>query len=179
MHAADTYNIDPTHSYVGFSVKHLVISTVKGKFKEASGTIVLDGKTLKEARGTIQTASLDTGEPKRDEHLRSPEFFDTAKYPTITFESKRVEQKGDQTILVGNFTLHGVTKELALPIKLNGPIKDPWGNTRLGLEAKTKINRKDYGMTYSQMLETGGALIGEEVEIEIHAEATKAAAKQG
>ena len=175
--AADTYNIDPVHSYVGFSVSHLVISNVKGKFNEFSGQILLEGSALKEAKGTIQTKSVDTGNSRRDDDLRSPSFFDVAKYPTITFESKRVDKKGDRTVLVGDYTMHGVTKELSLPIKLKGPVKDPWGNTRIGLQASAKLSRKDYGMTYNKALETGGLVVGDEVEIEINAEATKAAAK--
>ncbi len=172
--ASDTYNIDPVHSSVGFSVSHLVISNVKGKFNEFNGTLVFDGKKLKEAKGTIQTKSLDTGNAKRDADVRGPDFFDADKYPTITFQSKRVEEKGDETLVIGDFTMHGVTKELPLPVKVKGPVKDPWGNDRVGLEAKTKVNRKDYGISYNKLLETGGALVGDEVEIEINAEATKA-----
>jgi len=172
--AADTYNIDPVHSYVGFSVSHLVISNVKGKFNAVKGTLVVDGKKITEAKGTIETKSLDTGNAKRDEDVRGTAFFDADKYPTITFQTKRVEEKGDETMMIGDFTMHGVTKELTLPVKVKGPIKDPWGNDRLALETKTKVNRKDYGISYNKMLETGGALVGDEVEIEINAEATKA-----
>jgi len=175
--AADTYKVDPVHSSVGFSVRHLVISNVKGKFDEFSGTIVVENNAIKEASGTIQTKSINTGVVKRDEDLRSPNFFDVAKYPTITFQSKRVEKRGDQTILVGDYTMHGVTKEMALPVKVTGPVKDPWGNTRLGLEARTRLSRKEYGMTYNQVLEAGGVVVADEVELEINAEAVKAAAK--
>src|SRR5439155_23996488 len=175
--AADTYKIDPVHSSVGFSVRHMVISNVKGKFKEFSGTIVLDGNTVKEATGTIQVKTLDTGVAQRDDDLRSANFFDVEKYPTITFKSKRVQKKGDETLLVGDYTMHGVTKELSLPIRLTGPIKDPWGNTRIGLEARTKLNRKDFGMVYNKALETGGLVVGDEVEIEINGEATKVAGR--
>jgi len=172
--SADTYNIDPVHSYVGFSISHLVISSVKGKFNEVSGTVTLEDKKIKDAKGTIQVKSLDTGNAKRDEDVRGDAFFDAGKFPTITFQSKRLEEKGNETVVVGDFTMHGVTKELALPVKLNGPVKDPWGNERIGLQAKTKVNRKDYGISYNKVLETGGALVGDEVEIEIAAEATKA-----
>jgi len=175
--AADTYKIDPVHSSVAFSVRHMVISNVKGKFREFNGTIVLDNRTIKEATGTIQTKSIDTGVTQRDDDLRSANFFDVEKYPTITFKSKRLEKKGDETVLVGDFTMHGVTKELSLPAKLTGPIKDPWGNSRIGLEAKAKLNRKDYGITYNKALETGGLLVGDEIEIEINAEAVKATEK--
>ncbi len=175
--AAETYNIDPVHSTVGFSIKHLVINHVKGKFTDFSGTVVVDNGAIQEAKGTIQTKSVDTGIAQRDNDLRSANFFDAAKYPTITFQSKRVEKKGDETVLVGDFTMHGVTKELVLPVKLSGPVKDPWGNNRIGLEAKTKLNRKDYGLTYSKTMETGGLVVADEVDIEINAEATRAAAK--
>src|ERR1700690_3771030 len=114
--AADTYNIDPMHSSVGFAVKHMVINKVHGTFKQFSGTVVLDGSALQSAKGTIQTKSVDTGIGKRDTHLQSPDFFDAAKYSTITFESKRAETKDGATVLVGDFTMHGVTKELSLAV---------------------------------------------------------------
>jgi len=167
IHAADTYKIDPMHSVVGFSVTHLLINNVKGKFGEFTGTVVVDNGAIKEADGTIQTKSIDTGVAPRDKDLRGPNYFDVEKYPTITFKSKRAENKGDQTLLVGDFTMHGVTKELSLPVKLKGPIKDPWGNDRIGLQAKTTLSRKDYGMT------KGAPMVGDEIEIEINAEATK------
>src|SRR5205085_1090067 len=127
LRAADLYNIDPAHSHVGFSVAHMVINNVKGKFNEFSGTVTLEDKAIKEARGVIQTKSIDTGVAKRDTHLRSPEFFDVDKYPTITFQSKRAEQKNGETVLIGDYTMHGVTKEITLPAKVSGPIKDPMG----------------------------------------------------
>ena len=171
--AADTYKIDPVHSSVGFSVRHMVISNVKGKFQEFAGTIVLENNKLIEATGTIQTKSVDTGVAQRDQDLRSANFFDVEKFPTITFKSKRVEKKGEEFVLIGYFTMHGVTKELSLPVKLSGPVKDPWGNSRIGLETRTKLSRKDYGMTYNKALEAGGLVVGDEVEIEINAEAVK------
>jgi len=134
----------------------------------------LEGNQLQEAKGTIQTKSVDTGNAMRDKDLRSPNFFDAEKYPTITFQSKKAEKKGDQTVLVADFTMHGVTKELSLPVTLKGPIKDPWGNDRIGLEAKATLNRKDYGLSYNKALETGGLVVGDEVTIEINAEAIKA-----
>ena len=172
--AADTYNIDPMHSSVGFSVQHMVINKVRGKFSQFTGSVVVDGKAIQSAKGTIQTGSIDTGIAKRDNHLKSPDFFDATKYPTITFVSKRVENKGGDTMLVGDYTMHGVTKELSLPVTLSGPIKDSWGGERIGLEAKTKLNRRDYGLTYNQALETGGLVVGDDIEIEINAEAIKA-----
>jgi polyisoprenoid-binding protein YceI len=172
--AADTYKIDPVHSSIGFSVKHLVISNVKGKFNEFSGVVELDNGAIKSANGTIQTKSIDTGVAQRDSDLRSANFFDVQKYPTITFQGKRVEKKGDQFLLIGDYTMHGVTKELTLPVTVSGPVKDPWGNSRIGLEARTKVNRKDYGMTYNKVLEAGGLMVGDEVQIDINAEAVKA-----
>jgi polyisoprenoid-binding protein YceI len=171
--AADTYKIDPIHSIVGFSVRHMVISNVKGKFQEFAGAIVLENNELIEATGTIQTKSVDTGVAQRDQDLRSANFFDVEKFPTITFKSKRVDKKGEEFVLIGDFTMHGVTKELSLPVKLSGPVKDPWGNTRIGLEIRAKLSRKDYGMTYNKALEAGGLVVGDEVEIEINAEAVK------
>jgi polyisoprenoid-binding protein YceI len=172
--AADTYNLDAMHSTIGFSVKHMVINNVKGKFTEFKGTVVVENNALQEAKGTVQTKSVDTGISQRDNDLRSANFFDTTKYPTITFVSKRAEKQGNQTVLVGDFTMHGVTKELSLPVTLSGPIQDPWGSMRVGLEATTRLSRKDYGLTYNKALETGGLVVGDEITIEIHAEAVKA-----
>lgn len=172
--AGDTYNVDTNHSTIGFSVSHLVINKVHGKFNEFSGTVVVDNNAITEAKGTIQAKSVDTGIARRDAHLRTPDFFDAQKYPTITFVSKRAEKQGDETVLIGDFTMRGVTKEIALPVKLSGPITDPWGGTRIGLEAKTKVSRKDYGISYNQSSKTGTAVVGDEIEIEINAEAVKA-----
>ena len=177
--AAETYKIDPAHTSVTFSVRHFGINSVKGKFKEFDGALVLDGETLKEANGTIQVKSVDTGVAKRDDHLRTADFFDAAKYPTITFKTKRVEKGGSgQPVLIADFTMHGVTKELQLPAKISKPTKDPWGGVRVGLEAKTKLNRKDYGINYHEVLETGVMAVGEEVDLEINAEAIKESASK-
>ena len=173
--AADTYTIDPAHTRVGFAARHFGINTVKGKFNEFTGKLALDGNTLREASATIQVKSIDTGVTQRDDHLRTADFFDAATYPTIIFKTKRVERSGDAVVLTADFTMRGVTKELRLPVTLSKPIKDPWGNTRVGLEAKTKLNRKDYGIKYNDLLETGIAAVGDEIEIEINAEAIKAA----
>ena len=174
---ADTYNLDPAHSTIGFAVSHLVINTVHGKFDEFSGSVTVEDNQLKDAKGTIQTKSVDTGVQMRDKDLRSPSFFDAEKYPTITFQTKKAEKQGAETKVTGDFTMHGVTKEISLPLKVKGPIKDPWGNSRIGLEGKLKLNRKDYGLTYNKTLETGGLVVGDEVEIEINAEAVKASGK--
>ena len=172
-YATDTYNIDPAHTSIGFSVRHLGLNNVKGQFKEFAGVIVLDDGRIAEARGTIQVKSVDTGVQQRDNHLRTADFFDATNYPTITFKTKRIETTGGQIVMISDFTMRGVTKELRLPAKLAGPSKDPWGNLRIGLEAKTKLNRKDYGINYHQVIETGVLGVGEEVELEINAEAVK------
>lgn len=176
--AADTYKVDPAHTRVGFSVRHLGISHVKGRFREFSGALVLEGDVLKEAIATIQTQSVDTGVAQRDNHLRTADFFDATNYPTITFRTKQVKGKGEHLTLVGDFTMRGVTKEIRLPVTLSKPIKDPWGNTRVGLEGKMKLNRKDYGLRYNQLLPTGIAAVSDEVELEITAEAFKEAGSQ-
>jgi len=175
--AADTFKIDPAHTSISFSVRHMGVSNVKGHFDEFSGTLVLGNGAIKDANGTIQTKSVDTGIQQRDNHLRSPEIFDAAKYPLITFKTKSVEQSGDQTVLIGDFTMHGVTRELRLPVTLSGPIKDPQGNTRLGLEGSTTLNRKDYGMKFNGVMATGGLLVGDEIKLEINAEAVKQSAE--
>jgi polyisoprenoid-binding protein YceI len=173
--AADTYSIDPAHSSVGFSVRHMGVSNVKGHFDQFAGSLVLDQGALQQASATIQVKSINTGIEKRDNHLRTADFFEATKYPEITFKSRRVEKSGDQTILIGDFTMRGVTKELRLPVTVNGPIKDPQGNSRIGLEAKTTVNRKDYGMKFNAVMETGSLMVGDEVTIEINAEAVKSA----
>jgi polyisoprenoid-binding protein YceI len=177
-YAADTYNIDPAHTSIGFSVRHLGLNNVKGRFKEFTGAIVLDYGKIADASGTIQAKSVDTGVQKRDDHLRTADFFDAAKYPTIVFKTKRIEMTDGQIVMVADFTMRGVTKELRLPARLAGPAKDPWGNLRIGLEAKTKLNRMDYGIKYHQALETGVLAVGEEVELEINAEAVKETASK-
>ncbi len=171
--AADNYKIDPAHTSLSFSVRHMGVSNVKGHFDEFAGTLVLDNGSIKEASGTVQVKSVDTGIEKRDDHLRTPDFFDAARYPLITFKTKRVEKSGEQTILIADFTMRGVTKELRLPVTLSGPVKDPQGNTRIGVEGRTTLNRKDYGMRFNAVMDTGGLLVGDEVTIEINAEAVK------
>ena len=172
---ADVYTIDGSHTTVGFSIRHMVINNVKGVFKQFEGTFEFDGAdpaTMK-LGGKIQAASVDTAIAARDEHLRNEDFFNVAKYPEITFQSTRVEKKGDLYMMYGNFTMLGVTKEIVLPLAVTGPITDPWGKVRLGLETSLTINRKDYGMNWSKALDNGGLVVGDEVKIEINAEAVK------
>jgi polyisoprenoid-binding protein YceI len=176
--AADTYKIDPAHTTLIFSVRHMGISNVRGHFDDFAGSIALDNGAIKEASGTIQVKSINTGLQMRDNNLRAAEFFDATNHPTITFKTRKVEQSGGQTVLIADFTIRGVTKELRLPVTLNGPIKDLRGITRIGLEARAKVNRKDFGMNYNAVLEFGGAAVGEDVTLEINAEAIKEQVKE-
>lgn len=169
------YTIDPGHTEIGFSVKHLVITNVKGQFNEFEGTIFYDPEKIENSSVdvTIQAASVDTDHEKRDADLRGEGFLEVEKFPTITFKSTEVREKGDAFVAVGNLTIHGVTKQVEIPFVLNGPIQDPWGNTKIGVEASLTINRKDYGLTYNKMLEAGGLVVGDEVKIQLDVEAAK------
>jgi len=176
LHAAP-WEFDPAHTGVHFKVRHLMISSVRGEFEKVSGKIVYDEAdvTKSSADITIDAVSVNTRVAKRDEDLRSPNFLDVAKYPTIVFKSKRVEKAGDGTLkMTGDLTIRGVTKEVVLTV--DGPtpaIKDPWGNFRVGGQATTKVNRKDFGLVWNKTLETGGVMVGDEVEITIDVEIYK------
>jgi polyisoprenoid-binding protein YceI len=176
-----TWNLDPTHAHATFTVRHLVISNVRGEFKKISGVVKLDDKDLSRSsvEATLDAASVDTRVQKRDEDLRSANFFDVAKYPTITFKSTKVEKAGEGKLKVtGDLTMHGVTKPVVLDVA--GPtaeIKDPWGNTRRGFAATTKLNRKDWGLMYNKAIEAG-PVVGDEIAIEIEAELVKQGDKQ-
>jgi polyisoprenoid-binding protein YceI len=179
--ALDTYKIDPAHSSVNFSIDHMVVNTVHGRFRQFEGTITVDpdnNNALTAASGTIQAKSIDTDIEKRDNHLRSPDFFDAEKFPTITFESTEVKKDGNGMLLVGKFTMHGVTKDVSLPCTLKGPIKSPMGGMIMGLEINAKLNRKDYGLTWNKAIEAGGLMVGEDVTIQINAELGKQAAEK-
>jgi polyisoprenoid-binding protein YceI len=171
--ASDVYQIDPQHTDVGFSIRHMVINNVKGSFKDFAGTIEYDGKDVLglKADGTIQVKSVDTGIAKRDDHLRSPDFFDVEKYPDIKFQGERVEKHGESYAMIGKFTMHGVTKDIEIPFSVTGPVKDPWGQMRIGMEGHLTLNRQDYGVNWNKTLDNGGVLVGDEVKIEINAEA--------
>lgn len=173
--AADTYQIDPVHSTVNFAVKHLVINTVRGNFTEFSGKIVYDEADITKSSVdvTIKAASVNTGNDKRDTHLRSAEFLDAQKYPEILFKSKEIKKEGDGYVVVGDLTLHGVTREVSFPFQILGKIKDPWGKTRIGLEASLTINRQDFGVSWSQTMDNGGLMVGNDVKIELNVEAVK------
>ena len=175
-----TWAIDPAHSHVGFSVRHMMISTVKGRFGEVAGTVVLDqDPTASSVDATIGVASIDTREPQRDGHLRSGDFFDADQFPTITFKSRRVAKAApDKLTVTGDLTIKGVTREVVLEVVEEGRGTDPWGGERAGFTAHTTINRRDFGLTYNQVLETGGVLVGEDIKISLDVELIKQAATQ-
>lgn len=171
---ATAWTIDPDHSNVGFKVKHLMVSNVKGGFDKYTGVVDLNDKDIAKSKVevNIDTSSVNTNVQKRDEHLRSADFFDVAKYPAMTFKSKKVARAGmDKLKVTGDLTLHGITREVVLDV--DGPTKeskDPWGNIRKGATATTKINRKDFGLVWNATLETGGVVVGEEVTITLEIE---------
>ncbi|GAB4191862.1 MAG: YceI family protein [Calditrichia bacterium] len=171
--AQNKYSFDLSHSALGFEVKHMVISTVDGKFKKFDGSLEFDGKDPLNIKVNVAVDmnSIDTDEEKRDGHLKSPDFFDVANYPTATFVSKKVVKKNDKYEMIGDLTLKGVTKEIAIPFAFNGSITDPWGNTRVGFEGSTVINRKDFGVTWNKTMDNGGLVVGNEVKLKIHLEA--------
>lgn len=172
--AAGTWTIDTDHSSVGFTVRHMMVSNVKGSFGSFSGSVEVDEKDIAGSRisVTIDTASINTGVAKRDEHLRSADFFDTAGYPTITYVSKKVEKIGtDRLKVYGDLTMRGITRPVVLDVE--GPtktFKDPWGKSRRGASATATINRKDFGLTWNKAIEAGGVLVGEEVKIMLEME---------
>jgi len=169
------WTLDTTHSAAEFAVKHLMISTVKGHFKTFTGTgETNEDGTLKSAELTIDVGSISTNVDARDNHLKSPDFFDVAQYPTITFKSTKIEQSGTDITITGDFTMHGVTKPVTLKGELTGAVTDPWGNQRTALAVNAKINRKDWGLHWNQALEAGGFAVGEEVKLSVEFEAVAA-----
>lgn len=180
---AETWTIDTPHSNAQFSVRHMMISNVKGEFNKVTGAIELDEKdiTLSKVEATIDVTTVNTREPKRDAHLKSPDFFDAAKYPTITFKSTSIAKGADGRLMVtGDLTMHGVTKQVVLSVEpLSAPIKDRGGNLHAGTSATARINRKDFGVNYNAILETGGVMVGDEVNITIDVELVKRAAAAG
>lgn len=178
LHAisADRYDIDVSHSSVNFKVRHLGLSYVDGKFRDFSGFFNFDPKSLKDSRveANIKTKSIDTNDPKREEHLKSDEFLAAEKYPNITFKSTKVSaQKKNEYKVDGFLTLRDVSKPVSLHVQMAGTVKDPWGNEKIAFTAKTKINRKDFGVRYDKVLDTGGLVVGDEVEIQLNIEGTK------
>jgi len=168
-----SWEADPVHTHVGFGVRHMMVSNVKGEFKKYSVKIQTEKDlTRSTVDVTIQVASIDTGNSQRDGHLKSPDFFDAAKYPTITFKSKKIVKAGkDGFKVTGDLTIKGKTKEVVLDVKsFVGPVKDPMGGLRSGLEASTKIDRRDFGLTWNKALEAGGVAVGHEVKIGLEVE---------
>ncbi|NTU58976.1 MAG: polyisoprenoid-binding protein [Chlorobiaceae bacterium] len=181
MASASTWSIDPDHSSVGFKVKHLMVSNVRGSFEKYTGVVDIDDKDITKSKVdvTIDPNSINTNVQKRDEHLRSADFFDVAKFPIMTFVSKKWTNAGQGAMKVtGDLTIHGVTRSVVLNVApFSKESKDPWGNIRRGTSAGTKINRKDFGLTWNKSLETGGVLVGEEVDISLEVEMIKAQPK--
>jgi len=176
--AAESYSFDKAHTNVGFQVRH-IFTMVSGRFADFTGTIEIDRAQPEKSRVelTIQAASIDTGVERRDQHLRSADFFDVANHPTITFKSTAVKPDGKNSFqVVGELTMRGVTRPLTLPVTLLGEGKDPMGNEKMGLETGVTISRKDFGLTWNRALESGGVLVGDEVEVRIAVEANKAKA---
>ena len=174
-----TWTIDPAHTEIGFAVRHLMLSTVRGRFGAVTGSVTVDEKNPNSAKVdvTIDVTSVDTRQEMRDNHLRSADFFDVATYPTMHFLSKRIE--GDVTSkfrVIGDLTIKGTAREVALDVTLEGRAIDPWGNDRVGFSATGKINRVDFGLTWNQALETGGVVVGDEVKLSIDAELVRQAA---
>lgn len=164
------WNIDGSHSTAEFSVRHLMITNVKGRFGTLSGTVDYDPEKPEASQidVTIDATSVDTRDEKRDAHLRSPDFFDIEKFPTLTFKSTSVKKTDDGFAATGDLTIHGVTKPITLEVETpSAQSKDPWGNTRIGTSAHAKINRTDFGLNFNAALETGGVLVGEQVKISI------------
>ena len=174
--AAGSYAIDASHSQVGFSVRHLMVSKTKGRFSDFAGTVEIAENPLESSVAvTIQTGSIDTRDEQRDGHLRSGDFFDVEAWPTITYQSRSVRQTGNgEYIVEGDLTVKGVTKSVPLELSFEGGTIDPWGGVRLGFSAKAELDREAFGLTWNQALETGGVVVGKQVQLEIEAEFVKA-----
>lgn len=171
------YDFDAAHGIIGFGVRHLGIALVEGRFKDFKGSVNYDEKDI--TRSTVEfsakIASVDTGVAPRDAHLKSADFFEAEKFPEMTFKSTKVEKKGKGLVLSGDLMIKGVTKQVSFPFALTGAVADPWGGTRFGIEASTSLNRRDFGINYGNLLPSGALDVGNEVEIDLHLEAVKAA----
>ena len=169
-----TYVIDPSHSTAGFKVRHLMVSNVRGEFSGVSGTVVFDAEHSANSKieAAIDATTIQTRDSQRDQHLKSADFFDVEKFPKITFISKKVAPVGDaEWNVVGDLTLHGVTREVALDVEGPTPeVKDPWGNTKIGAMATAKLDRRDFGLVFNMALDAGGVMVGDEVAIELELE---------
>ena len=179
--ATATWQIDPAHTAAGFSVRHMMIATVRGQFKGVTGMVLWDDQDINNSTVdvTIDANTVDTGEPKRDADLKSANFFDVKNYPTITFKSTKIEKiSAGKMKVTGNLTIHGVTKQVVLDVEgPSGAVKDPWGNTRVALNATTTVNRLDYGVKWNAKMDSGGMVVGDDVNINIDLEMTKKEAK--
>lgn len=170
-----TWSIDASHSSVSFSVRHMMVAKTRGRFSSFAGTInVADDPAASTTEVTIDASSVDTHDAKRDDHLRSPDFFDAATYPELTFRSTALEPRGDDEFrLVGDLTVRGVTRPVTLDVEVGGVAQDPWGGTRVGFTATGTLNRSDFGLEWNAALETGGVLIGDKIKVELDVEAVK------
>ena len=173
--SASSWELDASHSVLGFSVKHMMISNVHGRFDKATGTLELDDKdvTKSSVKIEIETGSVNTNEPKRDGHLKSPDFFEADKFPKMTFKSKSITKAGNNFKVVGDLTIKNVTKEVTLDVELSAEAKDPWGNVKRGVTVSGKLNREDFGLTWNKALEAGGVLVGKDVSLTLDAEFNK------
>ena len=172
------WTTDPQHTNFEFAVRHMVVSTVRGRFDEFTIEAEIDESDLTLSRGTVavKTGSVSTREAQRDAHLSSPDFFDAEKYPELTYVVTKVEGAGGDYTIAGDLTIKDVTRPVVLKAEITGPVADPWGNSRIGLSASGKINRKDFGLTWNVVTEAGGLLVGDEVKLSIDAEFVKAQA---
>lgn len=172
-----TYNLDPSHSRLGFVARHAMVAKVRGAFNDVSGTATIDGANPQASslEVTVQTTSIDTRDANRDAHLRSADFFDVEKYPTITFKGTDFAIVDDETVEVtGDLTIKDITKPVTIPFTFGGAVVDPWGNTRIGFEGQVVVNRKDWDLTWNAALETGGVLVSDKVTLEFEVAAVKA-----
>jgi polyisoprenoid-binding protein YceI len=177
----NTWTLDTTHSGISFSIRHMVVAKVRGRFGSWTGSVKLDEQDLTRSELDVQidASSIDTGNAQRDTHLRSADFLDVEQFPALRFQSTRLENVGGERFrLIGNLTIHGVTREVTLDVERGGQGKDPWGNQRIGFAATTSILRSDFGLTWNQALETGGLLVADRVDIELDVQAVQSAARK-
>ena len=172
---ANTWEIDKSHTQIGFTVTHMVVTKVSGEFTEYEGEVTFNPSNLDESKikGIVKVASITTENQRRDDHLRSADFFDAENYPHIVFESTEINKTDDGYVAVGNLTIRDVTKRIELPFSIAGPVNDPWGNTRVGLEASTTINRQEFNVTWNNTLDNGGVVVSDQVTLNLNAQLIK------
>jgi polyisoprenoid-binding protein YceI len=173
--SAEEYTIDPTHSTIGFAVKHLMVSTTRGNFGQYEGKINYDAQKMDEfgADVTIQVASINTGVADRDNHLKAADFFDAEKFPTITFKAKKLSHGETGHEIIGDLTIKGITKEIVIPVEISGPVTSPYGVSVIGITGQTKINRQDFGVSWNKSLDAGGVVVDDHVTVIVELEAGK------